>query len=133
MDSQRWRYERGEHRYKHRWKHDHAGFQPDGPGGCGKCPKHIEQELAERLLNARGIPFYEHDDSLYPDKIYVLYGGVPYVCVPTRAGISCHGYPWRGDMPARALPKRIERKMQEQAEADGNAKEFKAWLKDYGG
>jgi hypothetical protein len=36
-------------------------------------------------------------------------------------------------MAARTLPKRIERKLREQAEADGNAKEFKTWLKDYGG
>jgi hypothetical protein len=37
-EAPRWRYERGEGRYKHRWSNDYAGFEPGGKGPVGKCP-----------------------------------------------------------------------------------------------
>ncbi len=68
-----WHYERGDHRHKHRWKHDFAGFVPGKKGPIGKCPKHVTQEIAEKALN-EGVPFYDtpaeiEDDAPLPNSI----------------------------------------------------------------
>lgn len=128
-----WKYERGEGRYKHRWKNDYAGFKPSRKGPIGKCPKSIDEALANEILNS-GVPYYEFDDSEFPDKIFCLYRGVVYEAVPTQPGISWHGYPWRGDLPGRLpLPRKIQRKLEKMAKTDGYFDEYKAWMKEYSG
>lgn len=127
-----WRYERGEGRYKHRWRHDYAGFVPGDSGPVGKCPKHIDQELAERILNERGIPVYQAEDSAYPDFFYAVYQGVVYAAAPTNPGYSYHAYPWRGDLPGRCgLGRRLRRQLRECADRHGERKELERWLKQY--
>ncbi len=46
-----WIYDPGEKRTKHKWSNDYAGFQDVGGRPVGKCPKSIDIELAEDLLN----------------------------------------------------------------------------------
>lgn len=71
----RWRYERGEGRTKHLWHNDYAGFEPSPKGPVGKCPKSITRDLAEELLNKEAIPFYESEDSQWPDRFHAVYRG----------------------------------------------------------
>ena len=128
----RWRYERGEGRHKHRWKNDYAGFQPDGKGAIGKCPKHINNELAEQILS-RGIPDYDLEFDAFPARIYAVYLGVIYEAVPTTPGSSYHAYPWRGDLPGRdPMPDFIKTELEKRAKKSGYLSEFKQWLRKYG-
>ena len=131
-EAPRWRYERGEGRYKHRWSNDYAGFEPGGKGPVGKCPSSIDEPLAEQILNT-GIPFRTSDQDQHPSRIYATYRGVIYEAVPTVPGLTYHGYPWRGDLPGRPpLPKRIMRYLKQQAQSSGYLREHKQWLKHYG-
>lgn len=125
-----WRYERGEGRHKHRWSNDYAGFKPTEKGPVGMCPKHITEKVATEILN-QGVPYYEDDDDSAPARIFAVYRGVIYECVPTQPGVSWHGYPWRGDQKKRSLPRRIERRLEQQAEESGYGNEFRQWLKKY--
>ena len=129
-----WRYERGEGRFKHRWKNDYAGFEPSERGHVGKCPRHVTEEIAEEILNSRAIPYYEWEDSAYPDRFYAVYKGVIYEAVPTQPGRSYHAYPWRGDLQGRpGLPRKVLRALCTQAEESGELEAFTQWLKRYGG
>lgn len=128
-----WRYDRGQHRHKHRWKFDYAEFQPSRKGYVGKCPKHITRELAEKIVNS-GVPVYEVEGSPYPERIYAVYQGTIYEAVPTVPGKSYHGYPWRGDLPGRTPPpRRVFRELEQNAKNDGTLEEYKRWLKKFGG
>lgn len=126
-----WRYERGEGRTKHRWRHDYAGFVPGDRGPCGKCASSINQELAEVLLN-EGVPFFETSNLDWPSRIYAVYQGTIYEAVPTIPGTSYHGYPWRGDLPGRTpLPRTVMRRLEAKAHERHEADEFKKWLNKY--
>lgn len=130
-EAQKWRYERGEGRTKHRWQHDYAGFVPGERGACGKCASSINQELAEQLLND-GVAFNEIGDHDWPSRIYAVYQGAIYEAVPTIPGSSYHGYPWR-DLPGRPpLPRTVIRKLEAKAHERNEAEEFRKWLKQYG-
>lgn len=67
-----------------------------------KCSCKITQDVAQTLLD-EGIPFRDEDDDPFPRKIYNVFEGIPYEAVPTEAGRSYHGYPWRGRMPRKIL------------------------------
>lgn len=128
-----WQYDKGVHRRKHQWKHDEPGFEPGRRGQVGKCPANITAEMAAAILNA-GVPVFEGPDSEYPDRIYAYHAGAIYEAVPTVPGVSYHGYPWRGDLPGRTPPPRgVMERLAEQAESIGECREFKRWLKKYGG
>lgn len=126
---QNFTYERGEGRYKHRWKFDRAGFLPSKRGPVGKCHSSITTELAQDLLRT-GIPeptvYEDEDTSRAPDRIFNVYRGVPYVAVPTGPGKSYHGYPWRGRMSAT-----VRGELRSRAEAEGNTRTFDKWLNTY--
>lgn len=134
-ETDKWLYERGEDGwFKHRWKHDYAGFVPSRKGPVGKCPKHVHSSIAQQILNEEAIVVYERQDSRFPDRFYAVYKGVVYEAVPTRPGVSYHAYPWRGDLPGRkGLPRRVLRKLRQEAERKGEKKELEKWLKKYGG
>ncbi|ADH86538.1 hypothetical protein DaAHT2_1857 [Desulfurivibrio alkaliphilus AHT 2] len=128
-----WEYERGGHRYKHRWSKDCAGFEPGRKGAVGKCPCHIDDKLARQILN-QGVPFYDTEESPFPAVIYAFYDGVIYEAVPTNPGSSYHGYPWRGDLPGRLRPpRRIFRQLEAVAQKAGQLREYRKWMKKYGG
>lgn len=126
-----YRYDPGEGRYKHRWNKGEAGFEPSGRGPVGKCPKSMNLELAQALLE-NGIEYWDGDE--FPARIYNVYNGVVYEAVPTEPGKSYHGYPWRGDRGMGAgLPPRIRRELEAYARKEGKLKEFLRWMKRYGG
>ncbi|CAB5646679.1 Uncharacterised protein [Pseudomonas putida] len=66
------------------------------------------------------------DDLIYPEEVYAVYDGAIYVAVPTRAGYSYHGYPYKG-----TLNKRLVKKLQEKAEKADCAAKFRKWVKEY--
>ena len=51
---QKWQFERGDGRYKHRWQRDEAGFQEQAGAYVGKCHSSIDVDVAAALLNAAG-------------------------------------------------------------------------------
>lgn len=119
-------YERGEGRFKHCWKNAQAGFVPSKRGQVGKCSAKITDEVAQGLLDD-GIEFKNDDSDPHPERIYNVFDGVPYEATHTLKGVSFHGYPWRGRMPARIL-----RELGRRAEAAGKGREFRNWVNDYG-
>lgn len=127
-----WRYDPGEGRKKHAWPKDEAGFEPSGKDPVGKCPQSITREKAEELLHA-GFPVYEDDDEI-PSRIYNVYKGVVYEARRTEYGKSFHGFPWRGDRGrGPRIPARILKKMEDRAKEANELREFKKWIKKYGG
>ena len=68
----KWRYERGEGRQKHLWNKDYAGFLPGRRGPVGKCPCHITEKIAQRILNEEAVPVYD-EDGQFPDRFYAVY------------------------------------------------------------
>jgi hypothetical protein len=132
-----YRYERGEHRNKHCWKNDHAGFVVwQGRHTVGKCPRTITNELAESILNqsvAEPDPFAlpgEATDRL-PRRLYAVYEGVIYEAVPTQPG-SYHGYPWQARPGRTPLPPEVIGKLRQMAENQGCLEGFEDWLDQYG-
>lgn len=121
-------YERGEGRYKHRWKHDEAGFRPGKRGQIGKCHRSIDEDTARALLRSGVVaPSPYEDDEEHPTEIYAVYRGVPYVAVPTRPGQSYHRYPWRGRMSPS-----VKQALLERARAEGEERVFDHWMSEYG-
>lgn len=126
----RWLYERGAHRRKHCWNRDEASFCPSPKGPVGKCPNSIRDAEAQALLD-NGIPFYEDEEDKHPSHIYSVREGVIYEAAPTQAGLSYHGYPWRGDQHRGDIPERIFEELMKRADEGGHIKEFKRWVETY--
>ncbi len=59
----------------------------------------------------------------YPDEIYNIYRGVPFVAVPTQPGKSYHGYPVRG-----RIDPHIREQLQARAQVEGTLNEFNRWV-----
>lgn len=129
LEQRDWLYDRGDHRHKHHWKHDRAGFVPKGRKEVGKCHSSITTEIAQQLLR-EGLR-YNAPGSELVTHVYAVYRGVIYEAAPTLPGLSYHGYPWKGDQGRPPLPPRIERKLRVRAQHDGYLKEFEDWLNKY--
>lgn len=132
-----YRYERGEHRHKHCWNNDYAGFVVfQGRHEVGKCPNTINDTLAETLLNqavAEPDPFavpgqVQHK---WPRRLYAVYRGVIYEAVPTQPG-SYHGYPWQARKGRSPLPPEVVEQLREVARRQGCLDDFEEWLDQYG-
>jgi hypothetical protein len=131
-----YKYERGEHRIKHRWRNDYAGFIRQHGHLIGKCPATITEAIAETVLNqavAEPDPFVipGRAPALWPKRLYGVYEGVIYEAVPTEPGKSYHGYPWRGREGRGPLPSEVVSRLRELASAEGHLEEFEDWLDQY--
>lgn len=131
-----YRYERGEHRRKHCWSNDYAGFTMSQGNPVGKCPNTISQEVAETVLNQAvaepdpfALPGRQAEDG--PKRLYAVYRGVIYEAVRTQPG-SYHAYPWRAKPGRAQLPLDVMARLEQMAIAEGYLEEFKDWLDQYG-
>lgn len=129
LEQKDWLYERGEGRYKHRWRHDKAGFEEECGVKVGKCHSSIDIATATELLR-NGI-VYNAPGTTTPEHVYAVYRGVIYEAAPTSPGKSFHGYPWMGSQGRPALPPRVVNALRVQATAQGELTEFEKWLKQY--
>jgi hypothetical protein len=126
-DLKKFGYERGEGRFKHKWKHDRAGFVPTKHGPTGKCHSSITEEVAVALLRSGFVEASPYEDSPgAPDMIYNVYAGVPYVAVATTPGKTYHGYPWAGRMSAS-----IKEVLRARAMQEGTVRIFERWIDTY--
>ncbi len=129
-----WQYEKGEHRHKHNWSNDFAGFLITPSGIVGKCPNNITLEQATQLLN-EGIPFFNRrkpvldcgEQGEFPHAIYAVYQGVAYRAVPTLGCCSYHAF------PEIEFPPTIEAQLLARARQQSLAEEkaLKKWLKQW--
>ena len=133
--TRRWTYEpRGTPQVpkpKHGWANDEPGFE-EGVGGqiIGKCPAGISNTEAEQLLN-EGISWtnpHSHHKEDWPEQIYVVHQGVIYRAIPTRGGISYHGFP-----AARRVPRSLKEKILRRARDLGCETEVKRWMRKHMG
>ena len=123
--------DKGRDRYKHVGRRDQAEIvldQREPKKWLGKCPSDrvIPSDLKQRLLN-KAIPAGLGDrDVDYAKTLYVVHGGVIYAAQTSDAGISYHGYPFRGKL-SRDLLARL-RKM---AQDEHCEKDFEKWVDAY--
>jgi len=121
-----WKYDPGERRRKHKWHNDYAGFKVEGGVEVGKCPRTITQECAEQLLNA-GVEWNNPImSSCCPQNIYNVHEGVVYKTAVTLAGVSYHGYPYKGQ-----VPREVVTRLRALAAEKNCSREFEAWLRRY--
>ncbi len=123
-----WEYDAGDGRCKHLWHNDHAGYVVEGRRRVYKCPKSLHSAKAEAALN-KGHEYHdERGGDDHPSRIFAVIDGVVYRAMPTRPGISYHGFPER----ARELPpdEKLRTAILDLAEADGSRKEVEKWFKE---
>ena len=112
---------------KHRWGNVWAGFVRTRGAIVSKCPSTISNIDAERSLND-GVPWLNpRRDDQHPSRIYAVRDGVVYRAVPTRRGVSYHGFP---ELPneLRGLPKALREQILEMARRLGQESEVRAWI-----
>jgi hypothetical protein len=122
-----WKYDAGERpKRKHGWDKDEAGFVEVDGVLVGKCPKRMSNAEAERLLN-EGVPHTEEVRGGVPKAIYALRDGVLYCAIPTRVGVSYHGFPM---LPARfdRLPVRVRDRVTAYAQNHRIERDLREWL-----
>lgn len=129
-------YDRGQHRWKHCWKHDHADFIETKGHLVGKCPKSLTNELAEQLLQfaiPEPDPFSlpNWTNSPCPSRYYAVHDGVIYEAAVTEPGKSYHGYPWTARKRGR-LPDEVLWELRVQAAAKGCLEAMEDWLDQHG-
>lgn len=126
----RWKYEpRGNPKPKHGWHRDEPGFEEEKGGELvGKCPANMSLEEAEDLLN-HGIhwtnPNSHHIES-WPERIYAVHNGAVYRAIPTRRGISYHGFP-----EYHRVPRSLKDQLLARARRLGCEDEVKRWMRTH--
>ena len=123
-----WRYEPDEvPKRKHHWSEDRAGFVTVKGVEVGKCPASLSVATAESLLEA-AVPWWPRGwRRKYPQRLYIVYGGVVYRAIPTNPGVSYHGFP---ELPSLFPPsaKEVKEALLEGARASGQEEEVKKWM-----
>jgi hypothetical protein len=100
------RYDKGEKRFKH----EGTGLEPEiqfyrnePRRFVGKCPAGMSAQLRTQLLN-EAIPAPTGDREIdYAKYLYVVHNGAIYEARTSDAGISYHGFPYRGKMSKQLL------------------------------
>src|SRR6266481_4708123 len=125
-DPQR-KYDKGEKRFKHegRGPQPEIQFSKSNPKVfVGLCPANMAVKLREGLLK-EAIPASSGDREIdYPKYLYVVHEGTIYEARTSDAGVSYHGFPYRGKMD-RAMIDRLRGMAEAKKCLDG----FEKWLK----
>ena len=114
---------------KHGWSRPYAGIVESGAGLVGKCPSTMTTAAAQALLDG-AIPYSNpRSDRRHPQRLYAVSDGVVYRAVPTRPGISYHGFP---EDPSKFVKGRrgmeIKQQLLDQAVALGCVREVRRWM-----
>jgi hypothetical protein len=121
------RYDKGDRRYKHVGTKPYAEieFVYDNPKmAIGKCPSNLTSEDCEMMLRGAVSGPNGDRDIDFPKKLYAVHEGVVYEAQTTTAGLSYHGYPFRG-----RLSRKLILELREMAKRKECEKEFDVWVK----
>ncbi len=116
------KYDKGENRHKHVGKGTNAQLIYENGILVGKCPKGFSFDIAQKLLE-NGIPEFRKTAEEKPFRIWSYYKGAIYVARSQDGGSTWHGY------PAINPPREISKKLEQLAQAQGEEKSIKQWLK----
>jgi hypothetical protein len=123
------KYDKGEKRFKH------EGTGPDPKiqflknqprRFVGKCPAGMSAQVRTQLLND-AVAGPEGDREIdYPKYLYVVHNGAIYEARTSDAGVSYHGFPYRGKL-ARQMVNQLRAMAQEKKCLDA----FEDWVKKH--
>jgi hypothetical protein len=123
------KYDKGEKRLKHEGGGTSPEFRfigSDPKRVEGLCPKNMSLQLRESLLNeAIAAPNGDREGD-YSKYLYVVHNGAIYEARTSDAGITYHGFPYRGP-----LSKQLVQSLEKMAESKSCLKEFIRWVKDH--
>ena len=123
------KYDKGEKRFKHEGRSPlpEIQFSKRNPKAFVRmCPANMATQLRECLLN-EAIPARSGDREIdYPKYLYVVHDGVIYEGRTSDAGISYHGFPYRGK-----LSKELLGQLKEMAKNKKCLESFEAWVKKH--
>lgn len=121
------KYDKGEKRFKHEGRRSdpEIQFSRSSPKvWVGLCPANMPVQLREKLLN-EAIPGPPGDREIdYPKFLYVVHDGAIYEGRTSDAGVSYHGFPYRGK-----LSKKILESLRLKAKEKGCVEAFEDWVK----
>jgi hypothetical protein len=127
-DPQR-KYDKGEKRFKHegRSSQPEIQFSKKNPKvWVGLRPANMDVELREGLLK-EAIPAPAGDREIdYPKYLYVVHDGAIYEGRTSDAGVSYHGFPYRGKLSRELLEQ-----LREMARKKQCLKLFEDWVKKH--
>lgn len=123
------RYDKGLNRRKHVGTSNRPSIEFDDSEPkkwVGKCPNNrtLPDDLKHALLN-EAIPGPQGDRGVdYVKTLFVVHDGTIYAAQTSDAGVTYHGYPFKGGMSRATL-----QRLKEMAEAKDCEKEFREWVK----
>src|SRR6266481_5861984 len=127
-DPQR-KYDKGEKRFKHegRGPQPEIQFSKSNPKVfVGLCPANMAVKLREGLLK-EAIPASSGDREIdYPKYLYVVHDGAIYEARTSDAGVSYHGFPYRGP-----LSKDLLESLKKMAKNKQCLESFEDWVKKH--
>jgi hypothetical protein len=83
-------------------------------------------QLRESLLNEAIAAPNGDREADYPKYLYVVHNGAIYQARTSDAGVSYHGFPYRGPLGGHLVEE-----LKTMAESKNCLKEFNRWVKDY--
>jgi hypothetical protein len=122
------RYDKGRDRHKHVGRGDEpeiAFDRREPKKWVGKCPSDgvIPNDLKQRLLD-EAIPARLGDrDVAYVKALYVVHAGAIYAAQTSDAGVSYHGYPYKGKLSPELLGR-----LRNMAKEKNCEKDFENWV-----
>lgn len=129
MDAMPRKYDKGEKRFKHEGTGSEPQiqfFKNQPRRFVGKCPAGMPAQLRTQLLNeaiAAPAPGREID---YEKYLYVVHNGAIYEARTSDAGVSYHGFPYRGRL-ARQVVDQLRTMAQNKKCLDA----FEDWIKKH--
>ena len=100
------KYDKGEKRFKHEGtgpEPEIQFFRDEPRRFVGKCPRGMSAQMRTKLLN-EAIPADPGDREIdYPKYLYVVHDGVIYEARTSDAGVTYHGFPYRGKLTRRLV------------------------------
>src|SRR5216684_6686036 len=120
------KYDKGEKRFKHEGSGPEPEIQFVRQRAVEKCPAGMPAGVRQQLPNeAIAAPIGDREID-YPKYLYVVHEGTVYEARTSDAGVSYHGFPYRGKMD-RSMTDRLRT----MAETKKCLDAFEKWLKKH--